>query len=114
MRASTTSSSSTGASKVQAGNPLETVERRPEPVASFGAQIPVLLDLIVDLPGEGDPRRPGGSPSIAAPGGVRAGRVYAYLLDWCLIAVYDGGWLEWSKNPAGNAIEVGEDALAAA
>ena len=33
---------------------------------------------------------------------------YAYLQDWPRIAVYDGGWYEWSKDPVNNAIEVGE------
>jgi molybdopterin synthase sulfurtransferase len=35
---------------------------------------------------------------------------YAYLMDWRRIAVYDGGWFEWSSNPADNPIEVGEPA----
>jgi thiosulfate/3-mercaptopyruvate sulfurtransferase len=25
---------------------------------------------------------------------------YAYLMGWSQIAVYDGGWLEWSENPS--------------
>jgi thiosulfate/3-mercaptopyruvate sulfurtransferase len=33
---------------------------------------------------------------------------YAYLMDWPRIAVYDGGWFEWSKDPLNNPIEVGE------
>jgi molybdopterin synthase sulfurtransferase len=33
---------------------------------------------------------------------------YAYLQDWPRIAVYDGGWFEWSKSPENNPIEVGE------
>jgi 3-mercaptopyruvate sulfurtransferase SseA len=33
---------------------------------------------------------------------------YAYLMGWKQIAVYDGGWFEWSKDPAANPIEVGE------
>jgi 3-mercaptopyruvate sulfurtransferase SseA len=33
---------------------------------------------------------------------------YAYLMGWRQIAVYDGGWFEWSKDPAENPIEVGE------
>jgi 3-mercaptopyruvate sulfurtransferase SseA len=33
---------------------------------------------------------------------------YAYLQDWQRIAVYDGGWFEWSKDPAINPIEIGE------
>jgi len=32
---------------------------------------------------------------------------YARLMGWQRIAVYDGGWLEWSADPARNAIEVG-------
>jgi thiosulfate/3-mercaptopyruvate sulfurtransferase len=33
---------------------------------------------------------------------------YAYLQGWERIAVYDGGWLEWSSDPATNPIEIGE------
>jgi thiosulfate/3-mercaptopyruvate sulfurtransferase len=33
---------------------------------------------------------------------------YAYLMDWQRIAVYDGGWFEWSKDPVSNPIEIGE------
>ena len=33
---------------------------------------------------------------------------YAYLMDWQRIAVYDGGWFEWSKDPLNNPVEVGE------
>ena len=33
---------------------------------------------------------------------------YAYLMGWDRIAVYDGGWLEWSLAPDANPIEVGE------
>jgi thiosulfate/3-mercaptopyruvate sulfurtransferase len=33
---------------------------------------------------------------------------YAYLMGWENIAVYDGGWFEWSKDPQSNPIEVGE------
>jgi 3-mercaptopyruvate sulfurtransferase SseA len=33
---------------------------------------------------------------------------YAHLMGWERIAVYDGGWFEWSQDPVGNAIEVGE------
>jgi thiosulfate/3-mercaptopyruvate sulfurtransferase len=32
---------------------------------------------------------------------------YAYLQGWQRIAVYDGGWFEWSQDPANNPIEVG-------
>jgi thiosulfate/3-mercaptopyruvate sulfurtransferase len=35
---------------------------------------------------------------------------YAYLLGWERIAVYDGGWFEWSQDPVNNPIEVGEPA----
>ena len=40
---------------------------------------------------------------------------YAYLMGWDRIAVYDGGWYEWSRDPISNAIETGEpeDELAA-
>lgn len=33
---------------------------------------------------------------------------YAYLMGWKRIAVYDGGWFEWSKDPTNNPIEVGD------
>ncbi|MDH4178106.1 MAG: rhodanese-like domain-containing protein [Thermoleophilia bacterium] len=33
---------------------------------------------------------------------------YAYLMGWPRIAVYDGGWYEWSRDPSANAILVGE------
>ena len=33
---------------------------------------------------------------------------YAWLQDWPRIAVYDGGWFEWSQDPLNNPIEVGE------
>ncbi|HEU5111862.1 MAG TPA: rhodanese-like domain-containing protein, partial [Acidimicrobiia bacterium] len=33
---------------------------------------------------------------------------YAYLMGWDQIAVYDGGWFEWSQDPVSNPIEVGE------
>ena len=29
-------------------------------------------------------------------------------MDWQRIAVYDGGWFEWSQDPINNPIEVGE------
>lgn len=32
---------------------------------------------------------------------------YAFLQDWPRIAVYDGGWFEWSQDPTNNPIEVG-------
>ena len=31
-------------------------------------------------------------------------------MGWQHIAVYDGGWFEWSRNPADNPIETGEPA----
>jgi molybdopterin synthase sulfurtransferase len=34
---------------------------------------------------------------------------YAYLMDWPRIAVYDGGWYEWSQDPLNNPVEVGEN-----
>ncbi len=38
---------------------------------------------------------------------------YAYLQGWQRIAVYDGGWFEWSQDPVRNPIEIGEpDAVA--
>ena len=33
---------------------------------------------------------------------------YAYLMGWERIAVYDGGWHEWSLDPSSNPIGVGE------
>ena len=39
---------------------------------------------------------------------------YALLMGWQRIAVYDGGWFEWSKDPEKNPIEVGEPANEAA
>ncbi len=33
---------------------------------------------------------------------------YAFLLDWPRIAVYDGGWYEWSQDPINNPIEIGQ------
>jgi 3-mercaptopyruvate sulfurtransferase SseA len=32
---------------------------------------------------------------------------YADLMGWSRIAVYDGGWFEWSADPVNNPIEVG-------
>jgi thiosulfate/3-mercaptopyruvate sulfurtransferase len=37
---------------------------------------------------------------------------YAHLMGWSRIAVYDGGWYEWSSDPDSNPIETG-DPLAA-
>jgi thiosulfate/3-mercaptopyruvate sulfurtransferase len=33
---------------------------------------------------------------------------YAYLQGWPRVAVYDGGWFEWSADPENNPIEIGE------
>jgi thiosulfate/3-mercaptopyruvate sulfurtransferase len=33
---------------------------------------------------------------------------YAYLMGWPKVAVYDGGWFEWSADPDNNPIETGE------
>jgi thiosulfate/3-mercaptopyruvate sulfurtransferase len=33
---------------------------------------------------------------------------YAWLQGWDRIAVYDGGWFEWSSDPANNPIVVGD------
>ena len=33
---------------------------------------------------------------------------YAHLMGWDRIAVYDGGWFEWSQDPINNPIETGE------
>jgi 3-mercaptopyruvate sulfurtransferase SseA len=78
---------------VKAGNLLETVLREPVPVASFGVQIPQRPDL-----------------AFYCGTGWRASETwfYAYLMGWDRIAVYDGGWFEWSRDPASNPIEVGE------
>ncbi len=37
---------------------------------------------------------------------------YAQLMGWTKIAVYDGGWYEWSSNPDENPTEVGEPTVA--
>ena len=168
---------------VQAGHPLETVIRKPVPVASSGLQIPERPELIVDIDAAkeiiSDPeggalvsvrtwnehigkvsgynyigpagriagdvwgncgtdayhmqhyRNVGNTmrayPEIAAnwaESGITADKwvafycgtgwrasetwFYAYLMDWDRIAVYDGGWFEWSRDPVNNPIEVGE------
>jgi 3-mercaptopyruvate sulfurtransferase SseA len=38
---------------------------------------------------------------------------YAYLQGWERIAVYDGGWFEWSQDPINNPIEIGDPEAAA-
>ncbi len=35
---------------------------------------------------------------------------YASLMGWPNVAVYDGGWFEWSQDPVNNPIELGEPA----
>jgi molybdopterin synthase sulfurtransferase len=32
---------------------------------------------------------------------------YAHLMGWSRVAVYDGGWYEWSNDPERNPVEVG-------
>ena len=168
---------------VQAGNSLETVFSKAAPVESFGVQIPLRPELIVDIDeakqilfdrehaalvsvrtwkehiGQvsgynyinpagriaGDIWGNCGSdayhmehyrnvdntmrayPEIAAnwkEAGISADKwvafycgtgwrasetwFYAYLMGWPRIAVYDGGWFEWSQDPVSNPIEVGE------
>ena len=168
---------------VREGNPLETVDRKPSPVESFGATIPLRPEVIVDIEEAkeiiADPEGaalvsvrtwrehignvsgynyigPAGRikgdvwgncgtdayhmqhyrnvdntmrayPEIAANWdeagitpdkwvafycgtGWRASETwfYAYLQGWDRIAVYDGGWFEWSQDPINNPIEVGE------
>jgi thiosulfate/3-mercaptopyruvate sulfurtransferase len=170
---------------VQAGNPLETVLRKPVAVASFGARIPQRPELIVDIDDAkeilsdqeaaalvsvrtwnehigavsgynyiGPAGRIAGDvwgncgtdayhmqhyrnvdntmrayPEIAAnwaDAGITADKwvafycgtgwrasetwFYAYLMGWDRIAVYDGGWFEWSRDPLNNPIEAGEPA----
>ena len=168
---------------VREGNPLETVDRKPSPVESFGATIPLRPDVIVDID---EAKEIIADPDGAALVSVRtwrehignvsgynyigpAGRIkgdvwgncgtdayhmqhyrnvdntmraypeiranwdeagitpdkwvafycgtgwrasetwfYAYLQGWERIAVYDGGWFEWSQDPINNPIEVGE------
>ena len=34
--------------------------------------------------------------------------LYAYLMGWEKIAVYDGGWFEWVKDPINNPVETGD------
>jgi molybdopterin synthase sulfurtransferase len=167
---------------VQAGNPVETEERLPDPVEAFGAEIPVRPEVIVDID---EAKQIIADPAGAALVSVRtwrehigqvsgynyigpAGRIkgdvwgncgsdayhmqhyrnvdntmreypeiaanwadagitsdkwvafycgtgwrasetwfYAYLQGWERIAVYDGGWFEWSADPDNNPIEIG-------
>ncbi len=168
---------------VQGGNPLETIERTPAPVPSFGATVPVRPEVIVDID---EAKEIIADPDGAALVSVRtwrehignvsgynyigpAGRIkgdvwgncgtdayhmqhyrnidntmraypeiaanwaeagitsdkwvafycgtgwrasetwfYAYLQGWDRIAVYDGGWFEWSQDPINNPIEIGD------
>jgi len=167
---------------VRAGNPLESVVREPTPVSSFGAQIPLRPEIIVDIDEAkqiladqdhaalvsvrtwnehigkvsgynyidpagriaGDVWGNCGSdayhmqhyrnvdntmrayPEIASiweevgitpdkrvafycGTGWRASETwfYAYLMGWQRVAVYDGGWFEWSQDPVNNPIETG-------
>lgn len=168
---------------VRAGYELETVPREPVPVTSFGVQVPLRPEVIVDIDEAkqilADPlgaalvsvrtwREHIGASSgynYIGPAGRIAGDVwgncgtdsyhmqhyrsvdntmraypeiaanwaqagitsdkwvafycgtgwrasetwfYAYLQDWERIAVYDGGWFEWSQDPINNPIEIGE------
>ncbi len=168
---------------VQGGNPVETTENVPVPVASFGAAVPVRPEVIVDIDEakeiladhdgaalvsvrtwrehignvsgynyigpagriKGDVWGNCGTdayhmqhyrnidntmrayPEITANWaeagitpdkwvafycgtGWRASETwfYAYLQGWERIAVYDGGWFEWSQDPINNPIEIGE------
>jgi molybdopterin synthase sulfurtransferase len=168
---------------VRTGNPLETVVREPSPVASFGVQIPLRPEVIVDIDEakqiladrdgaalvsirtwrehignvsgynyigpagriKGDVWGNCGTdayhmqhyrnvdntmrayPEIAANWaeaditadkwvafycgtGWRASETwfYAYLQGWERVAVYDGGWFEWSQDPINNPIEIGD------
>ncbi len=170
---------------VQAGNSLETVLREPAPVTSFGIEVPLRPDVIVDIV---EAKQILSDPDAAALVSVRtwnehigrasgynyigpAGRIagdvwgncgsdayhmqhyrnldntmrpypeiaanweqagitadkwvafycgtgwrasetwfYAHLMGWQQIAVYDGGWYEWSQDPHRNPIETGEPA----
>jgi thiosulfate/3-mercaptopyruvate sulfurtransferase len=174
---------------VQGGDPVETIDRRPTPVDSFGATVPVRPEVIVDI---GEAKEILADPDGAALVSVRtwrehignvsgynyigpAGRIkgdvwgncgtdayhmqhyrnidntmraypeiaanwaeagitadkwvafycgtgwrasetwfYAYLQDWQRIAVYDGGWFEWSQDPINNPIVIGIPEEAAA
>jgi thiosulfate/3-mercaptopyruvate sulfurtransferase len=167
---------------VQGGNPLETVDRVPTAVPSFGVTVPLRPEVIVDIEEakeiiadaagaalvsvrtwrehigdvsgynyigpagriKGDVWGNCGTdayhmqhyrnidntmrayPEIAANWdeagitpdkwvafycgtGWRASETwfYAYLQGWQRIAVYDGGWFEWSQDPINNPIEIG-------
>jgi thiosulfate/3-mercaptopyruvate sulfurtransferase len=173
---------------VNAGHPVETTHRTPEPVDAFGVAIPLRPEVIVDLPEAkeiladragaalvsvrtwrehigavsgynyigpagriaGDVWGNCGSdayhmqhyrnvdntmrsyPEIAAnwaEAGITADKwvafycgtgwrasetwFYADLQGWDRIAVYDGGWFEWSADPLNNPIEIGDPGDAA-
>jgi molybdopterin synthase sulfurtransferase len=175
---------------VRAGYPLETVNREPAPIESFGVSIPQRPEVIVDIDEAKDILADQDGAALVSvrtwrehigavsgynyigPAGRIAGDVwgncgtdayhmqhyrtvdntmraypeiaanwaeagitpdkhvafycgtgwrasetwfYAYLMAWPRIAVYDGGWFEWSKDPVNNAIEIGnpEDEAAA-
>ena len=173
---------------VRTGHPLDTVPHEPSPVASFGVQVPLRPEVIVDIEEAkeiiSDPEGaalvsirtwrehignvsgynyigPAGRikgdvwgncgtdayhmqhyrnvdntmrayPEIAAnwaEAGITADKwvafycgtgwrasetwFYAYLQDWPRVAVYDGGWFEWSLDPIDNPIEIGEPGEAA-
>jgi 3-mercaptopyruvate sulfurtransferase SseA len=168
---------------VRTGNPLETIVREPSPVASFGVQVPLRREVIVDIDEakqiladqagaalvsirtwrehignvsgynyigpagriKGDVWGNCGTdayhmqhyrnvdntmrayPEITANwagAGITADKwvafycgtgwrasetwFYAYLQGWERIAVYDGGWFEWSQDPSNNPIEIGD------
>jgi 3-mercaptopyruvate sulfurtransferase SseA len=168
---------------VRTGNPLEPIRREPSPVHSFGVEIPLRPEVIVDIDEAkqilldregsalvsvrswneqigkvsgysyigrvgriaGDVWGNGGTdayhmqhyrnpdntmrafPEIAASWeeagitatmriafycgtGWRSSEAWfcAHLMGWPRIAVYDGGWYEWSQDPLNNPIEVGE------
>ena len=73
------------------------MDRTPEAVPIVFARV----DFLICRPEQGE-------PTITR--GWRAGETwfYAYLMGWPRIAVYDGGWFEWSQDPVSNPIEVGE------
>jgi thiosulfate/3-mercaptopyruvate sulfurtransferase len=168
---------------VQAGYPLETTPREPTPVASFGVQVPLRPEVIVDIEEAKEILADHAGAALVSvrtwrehigavsgynyigPAGRIAGDVwgncgtdsyhmqhyrnvdntmraypeiranweqagitadkwvafycgtgwrasetwfYAYLQGWERIAVYDGGWFEWSQDPINNPIEIGE------
>ena len=168
---------------VRAGNELEAIVREPTPVPTFGAQIPLHPEVIVDIAGAKEILAdPAGAALVSVrtwdehigkvsgynyigPAGRIAGDVwgncgsdayhmqhyrnvdntmrpypeiaanwaeagitsdkwvafycgtgwrasetwfYALLMGWKRVAVYDGGWYEWSQDPIGNPVEIGD------